>query len=161
MRIFGEVRGGSSGDSAHRSVFCTETDPRSVRRLLMRANESGPERKSETLAAVALDGVLGGSARYVLGLTFPTPRGTFWLTRSTSSAACSPAWPPSVWASRSADGPGPAGAAHRAARPHLAVRLVGPVIITRAGRCAGPRRTAARAAGAGRTHGRRRIPRRL
>lgn len=32
------------------------------------------------LAAVALGGVLGGSARYVLGLTFPTPRGTFPLT---------------------------------------------------------------------------------
>ncbi|MFD8000695.1 FluC/FEX family fluoride channel [Streptomyces mirabilis] len=32
------------------------------------------------LAAVALGGVLGGSARYVLGLTFPTPRATFPLT---------------------------------------------------------------------------------
>lgn len=32
------------------------------------------------LAAVAFGGVLGGSARYVLGLTFPTQRGTFPLT---------------------------------------------------------------------------------
>ncbi|MFC9636306.1 fluoride efflux transporter FluC [Streptomyces mirabilis] len=32
------------------------------------------------LAAVTLGGVLGGSARYVLGLMFPTPRGTFPLT---------------------------------------------------------------------------------
>jgi CrcB protein len=73
----------------------------------MRANESGPERESlgphvvepqpggdptpsrepfrsrlrkGVLAAVAAGGVLGGSARYVLGLTFPTPRGTFPLT---------------------------------------------------------------------------------
>lgn len=68
----------------------------------MRANESGPERESRgphvvepqpggdptpsrepfrsrlrkgVLAAAAVGGVLGGSARYVLGLTFPTPRG--------------------------------------------------------------------------------------
>ncbi|MFE2317636.1 CrcB family protein [Streptomyces sp. NPDC059441] len=73
----------------------------------MRANESGPERESRgphvvepqpggdptpsrepfrsrlrkgVLAAAAVGGVLGGSARYVLGLTFPTPRGTFPLT---------------------------------------------------------------------------------
>ncbi|WP_329362453.1 fluoride efflux transporter FluC [Streptomyces sp. NBC_01483] len=73
----------------------------------MRANESGPERESRephvaepqpgggptpsrepfrsrlrqgVVAAVAVGGVLGGSARYVLGLTFPTPRGTFPLT---------------------------------------------------------------------------------
>ncbi|MET7603542.1 CrcB family protein [Streptomyces avermitilis] len=76
----------------------------------MRADESGPERESRdptyisgaepeprsepapsrepfrsrlrkgVLAAVALGGVLGGSARYVLGLTFPTPRGTFPVT---------------------------------------------------------------------------------
>ncbi|MFK0019814.1 fluoride efflux transporter FluC [Streptomyces sp. NPDC090798] len=32
------------------------------------------------LAAVALGGVLGGWARYALGLTFPTPPGTFPLT---------------------------------------------------------------------------------
>ncbi|WP_432143779.1 fluoride efflux transporter FluC [Streptomyces sp. bgisy084] len=32
------------------------------------------------LAVVALGGLLGGTARYVLGLAFPTPAGTFPLT---------------------------------------------------------------------------------
>ncbi|WP_328398530.1 CrcB family protein [Streptomyces sp. NBC_00390] len=71
----------------------------------MRADESGPDRESRepaynsgagpepssepfrarlrrgALAAIALGGLLGGSARYALGLAFPTPDATFpWTT---------------------------------------------------------------------------------
>jgi CrcB protein len=83
----------------------------------MRANESGPERESRephvaepqpggdptpsrepfrsrlrkgVVAAVAVGGVLGGLARYVLGLTFPTPRGTFPLTTFAINASTCP-----------------------------------------------------------------------
>ncbi|MFG2092230.1 fluoride efflux transporter FluC [Streptomyces sp. NPDC048612] len=51
--------------------------------------DGGPARSHEpfrarlrpgVLAAVALGGLLGGTARYVLGLAFPTPAGSFPLT---------------------------------------------------------------------------------
>lgn len=111
MRIFGEVCGRSSGDSAHRSVFCTETDPCSLRRLLMRAHESGPESKSRDPG--------GGRARRCSGRVGPLRTGTdvshtsgdVSVDASNVFGTCSPAWPPSVWAWDRQGGPGPAGAA--------------------------------------------------
>lgn len=127
MRLFGEVCGRSSGDSAHRYVFCTETDPCSLRRLLMRANESGPESKSRDPG--------GGRARRCSGRVGPPRTGTD-VSHTSGDVSVdafnvfgtfSPTWPPSVWAWRSAGWPwlGGCGLGARHGLPEQAVPIAG------------------------------------
>lgn len=130
MRIFGEVCGRSSGDSAHRSVFCTETDPCSVRRFLMRAHETGAESKSRDPG-----GGRGGRARRRSGRVDRLRTGTDVSHTSGDVSVdafnvfgtCSPTWPPSVWAWRSAGWPwlGGCGLGARHGLPEQAAPIAG------------------------------------